>query len=427
MRKGLRPTRRGRRSEGPLEVPRWRHELGDVAIHGVGTRCGRRGDRWTGRCVPSKRSPRRDEGFLTPVGWLYLTLTLAFLVALIGVIAVFIAGSHSTLAQRAADLVAERGAQIGLGILITPPPPGSPGSVIEMSEPVRTEVLTEYITDSVLPPDSSLWRYLAPLEPGVDVVLSLTETSISVTVTARAGRNGQFITTRTASGAVAAANYVAEGRISLATGVPGGVLPLALDESALAATFGTRAASLAESRSVALDMGRNAFAVALDDSVAPADHLRAVSAFLAAQSDSTPSPAMRTGQRLVLARSTEAVRVASGDREDRGDSEAGRTFSEQTRVAADLLAPGIFDRPVIVPVVRDNVVAAFAVGRLGRQDDQLLFEPIQSALSPLTGFDAQAPRVPAEFRDSGLALALRPTIEGETPEDFAIGSEEAVG
>ena len=359
-----------------------------------------------------------EEGFLTPVGWLYLMLSTAFVLALVAIIAVFVAGSHSTLAQRTADLVAERGAQIGLNILITPPPPGSPGSVLEMLEPERTEVLTEYITDNVLPADAGIWRYLAPLEPGVDVVLAESGTSITVTVTARAGRNGQFVRTRSLTGVAAAANYVAAGRISTTTGLPGGVLPLALDETALASTLPSRAADLVDLRAVPLALGKNAFAVALDDSMTPDEHLRAVSAFLAAENATSPSPAMRTGQRLVLARTT---------REENAESAVPAEGGEPIRVAEALLSPGILERPVIVPVVSGDVVTAFAVGRLAQSDEQLLFEPIRSAVSPLTGFDPEAPQVPDGMQRNGLALALRPAADVTPTGEFMIGSEEAVG
>lgn len=359
-------------------------------------------------CAGTPRAQRRDAGFVTPVGWLFLFLTILFVLGLVAVIWFFVAGSHSTIARRTAEQVATRGSQLGLSILITPPAPGSPGSVIDMAEPLRTQVLTEYIVDNVLPPDSSLWRYLAPIEPGVDVILSLNATTVSVSVTARAGRNGQFVRTRTASASVAAANFVASGRVSPHTGLPGGVLPLALDASALDATVLARTAGIVSRRAVALHVGRNAFPASIDDASEPHEMLHSVSSFLASSGSGSPSPAMRIGQRLQLARE-------------------GSSSSPDAEEPAPLLALGIFDRPVIVPVVRGDVVAAFAVGRLHRSDDGLVFDPMASAPSPLTGFDEDAPGVSSDFRHHGLALAFRPTEPSEERVEPLLGDEREIG
>lgn len=372
------------------------------------------------------RQLRRDAGFMTPVGWVYLVLSIAFVLALTAVIAVFVAGSHSTLAQRTADLVATRGAQLGLALLITPVAPDAPGSVLEMDETVRTQVITEYIQDNVLPLDSSLWRYLAPLQTSdvVIVVNPMMPVSATVTVTARAGRNAQFISTATAVGTVAAANFVVRGRVSTHSGLPGGVLPLALDESTLAATIASQTADVADRRAVAIDLGTNAFAASIDDSLVPGQHLLAVSSFLASESTVTPSPAMRTGQQLILARKSETGEAPEGDV---GEAATASRDAKGTRSSQDLLASGIYGRPVIVPVVRDDVVTAFAVGRLEDREGTLVFEPIDSVLSPLTGFDADAPGVPPALGSMGLALALKMPETTEPPEEYILGSEEAVG
>lgn len=381
-------------------------------------------DRAADRC---RRHWRRDTGFMTPVGWVYLTLSLAFIVALVAVIVMFVAGSHSKLAQRTADLVAARGAQLGLSLLITPVAPNAPGSVLDMAPDVRTQVVTEYIQDNVLPPNSSLSRYLAPLQTSdvVIVVNPVAPVSATVTVTARAGRNAQFISTATAVGTVAAANYVAPGRVSSYSGLPGGVLPLALDESALAATLGSQTADLAERRAVALDLGSNAFPASVDSAQIPGSHLLAVSSFLASESTATPSPAMRTGQQLILARWSESEGQPQAAANDAATT-PGRDASGAFR-AEDLLAGGIYGRPVIVPVVRGDVVTAFAVGRLEARDGGLVFEPIESVLSPLTGYDVDAPGVPPRIGSVGLALALKMPATTESPGEFILGTEEAVG
>ena len=378
---------------------------------------------------------RRVDGFMTPVGWLYLLLTLTVVVAVVAVLVWYIASANVEVAERTAEAVANAGAVVGLQHLVSGVLPGSPFPVIGLPEPQRTQAVIDQI-NLVAVPNGALARYLAPFQPGdIDVTVSLL--AATVTVTARTGRTGQFVHTATRSAVSRAANRVEAGTVLEAAREDvrsGGVLPLAVDASAFRRLKESTGST--GSKELPIALGSNAFAVLADDFrakesgvgalEAESQALLAAAEFLSFDGSGSPGgiapPAFTVGQQLRLSQAVVAptdgpseiagVKLIVGTRAAPPSDGAAETraaaLSAHNRELSGMLLERLEGRAVIVPLVDGDLVQGFAVASVTRLGEQGLgLELLPSALSPLARFDADAQEVGAALAEGhGLALGF---------------------
>ncbi len=366
----------------------------------------------------------RQGGFVTPVGWFYLILVLTLVVVVVGAIAWTIANANVMIAERTAELAANRGAIAGLQHLVAGVFPGTPFLVLTVPEPQRTRAVTDHI-NAVAVSNGILRQYLAPFQAGdIEVVLSIA--AATVTVTARTGRSGQFVRTASRSAAVRAANAVDPGRVlKLVDGSARslGVLPLAVEASAFSglavpvSSNGTAERSL-RTGPVQIAFGSNAFPVDAADRISSGgggEILVAAAEFLGFDGVGIPGgqapPGFAVGQQVLLSHVDKAgarrTPTDSLTARNEGAKEQAPHMSREREIT-DALLQYLEGRAVIVPLVDGDRVQGFAVASIVRgPSDGLALELLPSALSPLAHFDALGEAVsPLLAQRSGLAMGL---------------------
>ncbi len=402
------------------------------------------------RAVPGatrRCGPRADAGFVTPLGWIYVLVVVSIVIVGSWFALRLVASAHTAVAQRVSTISANAGASLGLDFLLNGTDPISGFPVILLPTATRQQAVVNFVSANRAPgPITS--RYLAPLQSG-DVFLNVGLSGATLSVTARAGRNGQFVTTATRTSAVLPANWMSEGRILETDSgrFTAGVLPLAIDLDRLRAAspglgapgFNGQPSSQAArnepamttaldgSTRVPLQLGKTMFSVtssASSDSFGPGAGAGDSSLLLAAteflgydggELRGAAPPEFSVGQRIQLSAVEEQSKANQPGAEigENGAALVDREGEGEDPVVASIRAH-LTGRNVVVPVVRGNIVRGFAVATVIDDQDGLALRFMPSTLSPLARYRVDGDQVDNELIADGIvALGFAPPSEPE--------------